>query len=161
MSSKLNLFTQHGYDEESGINHTVEYGFKQNADFVMVENFNNDTQHSEQPHDIPAVGWEVEITIKKEDLTINQIEDHKNKLDEGMKVDMTETIAGFFNEARKEDYIDTYQHVDLFRQNQQDKHFEYISKEFEDYLQMWGINYNKKLTHNLLHKQYKKPWDYD
>jgi len=107
------------------------------------------------------VGWEVEIAIKKEDLTINQIEDHKNKLDEGMKVDMTETIAGFFNEARKEDYIDTYQYVDLFRQNQQDKHFEYISKEFEDYLQMWGINYNKKLTHNLLHKQYKKPWDYD
>ena len=38
MSSKLNLFTQHGYDEESGINHTVEYGFKPNADFVMVEN---------------------------------------------------------------------------------------------------------------------------
>ena len=101
MSSKLNLFFAEGDDD-----HVVEYGFKFNGDFIMIEKFDNHREHLQEPLEIPSVDWEVQITIKKEDLTINQIEDHKNLLDEGKKVDITETILNYFNEQTKQDMKD-------------------------------------------------------
>lgn len=150
MSSKLNLFFAEGDDD-----HVVEYGFKFNGDFIMIEKFDNNREHLQEPLEIPSVDWEVQITIKKEDLTINQIEDHKNLLDEGKKVDITETILKYFNEQTKQDMKDFYSNYRSFRQIQKSENVCFISNDFEDYIQLYGINYTKELFHNNRHYRYK------
>ena len=107
----------------------VEYGFKFNGDFIMIEKFDNHREHLQEPLEIPSVDWEVQITIKKEDLTINQIEDHKNLLDEGKKVDITETILNYFNEQTKQDMEDFYYSYRSFRQIQKSENECFISND--------------------------------
>ena len=68
MTSKLNLFFAHGDND-----HVVEYGYKFNGDFIMIEKFNSHREHLQEPLEIPSVDWEVQITIKKEEYIMNEL----------------------------------------------------------------------------------------
>ena len=156
MSSKLNLFFAHGDND-----HVVEYGYKFNGDFIMIEKFNSHTEHIQEPYEIPSVDWEVEIIIKKEDLIINQIEDHKDLISDRKEFDFKERIETFFSEARKQEMYDEYYSYHAFRQIQKNKDTSFISNEFEDIIQLYGVNYTKELTHLDRNFRYKEPYMID